>query len=253
MSVTVIPVVIGALGTVSKSLERELKGLDIREQIETIQTTSLRVLETWRDLLSAELQEKNHQLTLVWKTRRKCNNTCGFRRFGGTRSGNERKRNDNQIFQSGQRTKKLWNIRVTTIINVASALGTVPKDVRKGTRRIGNQKKNRDHLNSTNAKISQNNQKVLETYGHPNSNKWLPVDATEKNLQGVKWYEDFSINKKRIYLKRTFFLFFSINVNFAFFGIGVWQKLFQSLKNALQLIKMLAKYTMHHVWTEVCH
>ena len=39
MKETVIPVVVGALGTVPKDLERELKVVEIRGWIETIQTT----------------------------------------------------------------------------------------------------------------------------------------------------------------------------------------------------------------------
>ena len=41
MKVTVIPIVIGALGTVSKGLERGLEKLEIRRRSETIQTTTL--------------------------------------------------------------------------------------------------------------------------------------------------------------------------------------------------------------------
>ena len=61
MKVTIIPIVIGAFGTVTKAL---LKGLEIGGRVETIQTTALlktarilrRVLETWADLLSLKLQ-----------------------------------------------------------------------------------------------------------------------------------------------------------------------------------------------------
>ena len=41
MRVTVISIVIGALGTVPKSLVRGLEALEIREQIQTIQNTAL--------------------------------------------------------------------------------------------------------------------------------------------------------------------------------------------------------------------
>ena len=66
MKVTVTPFVIGALGTVSKVLKRELEQQEIRGSIEIIQTTTLirparilrRVLETRRDLLSLGLQLK---------------------------------------------------------------------------------------------------------------------------------------------------------------------------------------------------
>ena len=62
MKVTIIPIVIGALGTVTKGLVQGLEYLQIRGRVETIQTTTLlrtgrilrRVLETW-DLLSLKL------------------------------------------------------------------------------------------------------------------------------------------------------------------------------------------------------
>ena len=54
MRVKVVPIVIGALGTVPKNLEKSLSELKIKGRIETIQTTALlksariirRVLET---------------------------------------------------------------------------------------------------------------------------------------------------------------------------------------------------------------
>ena len=41
MKVTVIPIVIGALGTVSKGLVQELEALEITGRVETTQTTAL--------------------------------------------------------------------------------------------------------------------------------------------------------------------------------------------------------------------
>ena len=63
MKVMVIPVVNGALGTVSKLLVLGLEDLEIRGQVETIQITALlrstsilrRVQEIWSDLLSLKL------------------------------------------------------------------------------------------------------------------------------------------------------------------------------------------------------
>ena len=62
MKVTIIPIVISALGTVAKGLVKALEDFEIRGQVETIQTTTLmrstririlrRVLETLGDLLS---------------------------------------------------------------------------------------------------------------------------------------------------------------------------------------------------------
>ena len=64
MKVTIIPILIGAFGTVTKGLLKALKDLEVGSRVETIQTTALlktarilrRVLETWGDLLSLNLQ-----------------------------------------------------------------------------------------------------------------------------------------------------------------------------------------------------
>ena len=64
---TVIPIVIGALGTIPKGLVKGLEVMEIDVQAKTIQTTALlistrilrRVLKTWCALLS---------LKLLWKT-----------------------------------------------------------------------------------------------------------------------------------------------------------------------------------------
>ena len=66
MKVTIIPIVIGAFGTVTKVLLKGLEDLEVGDRVETIQTTALlknarilrRVLETWWDLLSLNLQWK---------------------------------------------------------------------------------------------------------------------------------------------------------------------------------------------------
>ena len=79
MKVTIIPIVIGSLGTVTKGLLQGLEDLEIRGRVETIQTTALltparilrRALETWGDL-SFKLQWET--LTLVWKTLKRDNN-----------------------------------------------------------------------------------------------------------------------------------------------------------------------------------
>ena len=67
MKVTVIPIVIGALGTVTERLLKELEDLEIRAYVEIIQITALlrsgrilrKVLEIWEDLLL---------LKLLWET-----------------------------------------------------------------------------------------------------------------------------------------------------------------------------------------
>ena len=72
MKATIIPIVIGAFGTVTKGLLKGLEDLEVGRRVETIQTTTLlrtarilrRVLETWGDLLSLRLQWKT--ISLRW-------------------------------------------------------------------------------------------------------------------------------------------------------------------------------------------
>ena len=64
MKVTIVQIVIGALGTITKGLSKGLEDLEVGGRVETIQTTALlktarilkRVLETWGDLLSDRLR-----------------------------------------------------------------------------------------------------------------------------------------------------------------------------------------------------
>ena len=66
MKVTIIQIVIGVFGTVSKGSLKGVEDLEVGDRMETTQTTALlrtawilrRVLETWGDLLSLKLQWK---------------------------------------------------------------------------------------------------------------------------------------------------------------------------------------------------
>ena len=66
MKVTIVPIVIGALGTITKGLLKGLADLEVGGRVETIQTTALLrtarimrgVLEIWGDLLSLKPQWK---------------------------------------------------------------------------------------------------------------------------------------------------------------------------------------------------
>ena len=73
MKVTIVPIVIGALGTITKGLLKVLEDLEVGGRVETIQTTALlrtarilrRVQETWGDLLSLKLQWKTSERPLA--------------------------------------------------------------------------------------------------------------------------------------------------------------------------------------------
>ena len=66
IKVTIIPIEIGAFGTVTKRLIKGLEDMEVGGRVETIQTTALlrtarilrRVPETWGDLLSFKLHCK---------------------------------------------------------------------------------------------------------------------------------------------------------------------------------------------------
>ena len=66
MKETIVPLVIGDLGIITKGLLKGLEDLEVGGRVETIQTTVLlrttrilrQVLETWGDLLSLKLQWK---------------------------------------------------------------------------------------------------------------------------------------------------------------------------------------------------
>ena len=72
MKVTIITIVIGDFGTVTKGLLKGLEDLEDSDRVETIKTTALlktarilrRVLETWGELLSFKLQWKT--ISLRW-------------------------------------------------------------------------------------------------------------------------------------------------------------------------------------------
>ena len=67
MKVTIVPIVVGALGTVTKGLSKGQEDLEVSGRVETIQMTALlrtarilwRVPENWGDLQSLKLQWKS--------------------------------------------------------------------------------------------------------------------------------------------------------------------------------------------------
>ena len=85
MKVTIIPIVIGAFGMVTKGLLKDQEDLGVGGGVKTIQTTALlktarilrRVLETCGDLRRLPVTQspvKDPQLTLLWKTLMNNNN-----------------------------------------------------------------------------------------------------------------------------------------------------------------------------------
>ena len=66
IKLTIVPIVIGVLGTITKGLLKGLEDLEVGGRVEIIQTTALlrtarilrRVLETWEDFMSLKLKWK---------------------------------------------------------------------------------------------------------------------------------------------------------------------------------------------------
>ena len=82
MKVTIVPIVIGAFGTVTKGLLKGLEDLEVGGRVETIKTIVLlktasilrRVLEAWGDLLSLKLLWKPSADAEVKNSKRVYNN-----------------------------------------------------------------------------------------------------------------------------------------------------------------------------------
>ena len=116
MKVTIIPIVIGAFGTVTKGLLRGLEELEVGSRVEIIWTTALlktvrilrRVLETWGDLL-------------MWKTPNNNNALQGLRETTGGIE-NQCKNHERPNYRIGLDTQKspgiLWRFTTTELLPV---------------------------------------------------------------------------------------------------------------------------------------
>ena len=67
MKVTIVPIVIGAFGTVTKGLSKSLQDLEVGGRVETIQTTALlkKSPGDLRRLAVTQTPVKDRQLTLM--------------------------------------------------------------------------------------------------------------------------------------------------------------------------------------------
>ena len=75
MKITIIPIVIGALGTVTKRSVRGVEGLEITRRVETSNYSIVEINQNTekspgdlRKLAGTQTPVENHQLTLMWKT-----------------------------------------------------------------------------------------------------------------------------------------------------------------------------------------
>ena len=74
----------------------------------------------------------------------------------------------NKYLDLTREVRKLWNMRVTVIPIVNGAHEKIPQKFRKGTRRVGNRRTNRDHPDDS---IVENGQTTEKTVCRLDSNK----------------------------------------------------------------------------------
>ena len=120
---TVIPIVIGAIGSVSKGSVQGMDDFEITCGLETIQTTTLlrsvrilrRILETWGDLLSLKLQ---------WKTISKCwcENLSRSNYHNNDNNNNSNNNNNNNNSCNNNNVKLLWRISLTLSLTIRLCL-----------------------------------------------------------------------------------------------------------------------------------
>ena len=137
MQVTIIPIVIGAFGTVTKWLLKGLEDLEVGGRVETTQTTPLlrtarilrRVLETWGDLLLLSLQwcEK------LWVNNN--NRICKIVDFAvpaDHRIKLKECEKKDKYLDLARELKKMWNMKDTIVPVGIGAFGTITKGLLKG-------------------------------------------------------------------------------------------------------------------------
>ena len=94
--------------------------------------------ETHKILRDVEIQTDHRILArrpdrviITKKKKRENLPTSGLCRPGGPQSKNQRKRKEREVLRPCQRTKKMWNLRVTRIPIIFGALVTVPTILKK--------------------------------------------------------------------------------------------------------------------------
>ena len=160
---TIIPIVFGAFGTVTIWLLKGLKDLEIKERVETIQTTALlrtvrilrRVQETWRDLCYSDSSERPSALADV-KNSQGVNNS---------NNNNNKKKVKRGIYISGpcKKAKDAIEHEVDGDTNCNLCARYNHQRIEKWTGGLGNKRTRGGHPNYSIIKIGQNTKKDLET------------------------------------------------------------------------------------------
>ena len=180
MKVTVIPIAIGALGTVTKRLVQRLEDLEIKGRVETIQTIAL--------LRSAKILRESRRLK----------ETC-------CHSESSRKSSANTgVLDLVRELKKLWNMKVTVIQIVFGGLGTVTTGLIKGLEALEIGEREETMQTIALLRLARILRRFLETWGDllslkpladVNNSQWVIVNFAVPADHRVKLKESEKKNK----------------------------------------------------------
>ena len=129
-----------------------------------------------------ESSQKNKTQKLLWdtngspnldQTTSPCDNqlkiehlpNSGFCRSGWPKSKTERKRKSRKYLHLARELKKLWNMKVTVILNIIGALGTVTKGLVQGLEDLKNRGRVKTIQNIVLSRSARILRRVLKTWG----------------------------------------------------------------------------------------
>ena len=190
MRVNVIPVVVSALGIISKGLERRLEDLEIRGRTETIQTTALlklaRILKKRLAVSQSSVKtgEKMHKEKKNNSQQKK--RTCWIVDYAisadhRVKLKENKKRDTYQDLT--RKLKKLWNIKVTVIPIVTDVLGTVTKGLVQALGVLEIKERMETIQTTDQPKYRKDSWKPEETCCHSDSREKPLANAGVKNSQ----------------------------------------------------------------------
>ncbi len=175
---TIIPIVIGAFGTVTIGLLKGLEDLEVGGRVVTIQNKS--IIENGQNtekcpgdlswLAVTQSPVKDHQLTLMWKTLINNNNNIKRRISTWTLQEN---------------WKKLWNMKVTIIPIVVGAFGTVTKGLLKRLEDLDEWRRSKRQHYWEGSEYWEESRSLEGTCCHSNSSEKPSANADVKNSTGV--------------------------------------------------------------------
>ena len=141
MKEMVILIVNGALRTKPKDFVKRLEDLKVRGLAETIQTKAL--------LRSTRILSRVQETCCQSNSSKRPSASTGVKNL-------QNNNNNNKYLDLARELKKLWNMKVTIVLIVIGAFGTITKGLLKRLGGLGSWRTSRDYLNDSIAENSQN-------------------------------------------------------------------------------------------------